>query len=1741
MNFFYWMLYKRRVRLLTLVILLLIGGAALAQDPVISLNVTTKDDDSGKKLSGAVLEVYKDGKLFVTKNSASTGKVPPVDLPIGSNYKIVIKKDGYVPKVATFDGHFDYPEDLPPFVPFPMQTALFREVEGVDFDWLKTTPMIKFELDQYGQTTWDQAYTKQMLKKIEDLKEEMAEKAEEEAKKKAEFEAFVKSGDLNVSKEEYEKAIQNYNSALDIFDDAEVKKKRDNAQKAWDEKKAGEELDKKFQDLMTQAKDKFSAKSYNEALDLYKKASELKPTESLPKDRITEIEKILSDQAALEEKFNDFVSLGDKAMSSEAFDDAITNYQSALDLKNDPAVKAKLEDAKKKKEDKEKADAAAKELEAKYDDLITQADKAFDAKSYEDAMEKYQEALTLKPGESHPSARISEIEDILKKLKEEEDAAKRLEEQYTALIKAGDEAFEKSNWDASITKYEEALKLKANEKHPKDQIILAKKNKEEAEANAAKEEAFKNLMDAALQLKNNEKYQEAIDKYKEALTVKPTATEPKERIAEIEKIMADAADAAAKEEQYQKFMSDGQAAQDKDELTGAIDLFKKALETKPGDNAAQQKIDEINRLIKEKEAAEAKEKEFNDLIVAAKKDFDADKLTEAKVKYQKALSIKEDAEVKAKIKEIDDLIAKNADAAEQKAKYEAAIKAADNAFASKDYETALSKYEEAYAIKEEKEAQDGIAKAKAKIAEIADAQAKDQQFKDLVAAGDELSANNDYSAAIQKYKEAIKVKPDPAISKKIVDLEAKIREESANNALLAEYNAKIKEADNAFNSSNWEEAKSLYNAAIDIKGDEQYPKDQLDEIDRKMKEESENEIEKQYQKILSVAQSKMDAEDYEKALELYKRAKDMKPSDPLPQEKIDEINAIKAAKEKELADKEAFEKKYRDLIQSADQLFDNKDYTKALVDYKEALTMKSTEGHPKSRITEIEELLAKLDADAQLEEKYKAAIATADKLYNAGEYLEAKTAYEEALDIKAEEQYPKDQIDSCNKKLQDESENEIEKQYQKILTVAQKKFDEENYEKALELYNRAKDMKPSDPLPQNKIDEINQLIKDMASEKEKRDRYNKLIQDGDTQFEKGAFEKALPLYMDALDLYKEQYPTDQLEKCRQNMKKDDSGINKQYDKLIKKADEYFNSATYAKAKDLYERAVKLKPSDQYPKDKLKEIDAILNPPKELIGQSGELKNYGPRINEKPVDIDAMLNEAKEQQRYFEYEKIFDKRDEALDANSNWSETQRDEEFIAKKESERLQTYFDNVGDTGEKGRVESRDNVVRWEEDLNLEANQLVKTQNNDIQYQNKRVEAMTEEILENKMDDDKPREEYIADIEKIRKEIIKKNENDVNDQINTIQTDKNGINEIVESHVTSDPNNDVDRLNTVVEVEDWQITLISENNENVRNQEDELMNVKNETELLVDDIVANQMDDDVNRVESLEVIEEINISYEEREGENANIQEDNNQNMTVTIEDVRTEIIENQMDDDKPRQEVELIVAEKQDEFESRESKNMTNQTTQVMNNDEAIENIEIKIDQNNSKREEKREGYEEVLVELDDEITKYDSDLTNENVDKGFDTKDHTETMADQKEKLDMQGNKDAIKNADKTNNAIENHLDHISDDKIENDKYLEESENYIDELKDLDVNKITPELENSLGKKFPEGVTEESFAINDSNGLLKAYVTRRVVVIDGVGKVYEKTSTRYGHVSYTRNGEAISEYQWNDETSSAQIGRN
>ena len=153
----------------------------------------------------------------------------------------------------------------------------------------------------------------------------------------------------------------------------------------------------------------------------------------------------------------------------------------------------------------------------------------------------------------------------------------------------------------------------------KDQIVLAQKKLEEENANAAKEEAYKKLMADGNSLKDAKKYTEAIAKYKEAQVAKPGEKEPSDKIAEVQKLIDDLANAEAKEAEYQKFMANGNEDQTADDLESALSQFKKALGVKPGDAAAQKKIDEITKLIADQKADQEKEQAFNDFVAKAEK------------------------------------------------------------------------------------------------------------------------------------------------------------------------------------------------------------------------------------------------------------------------------------------------------------------------------------------------------------------------------------------------------------------------------------------------------------------------------------------------------------------------------------------------------------------------------------------------------------------------------------------------------------------------------------------------------------------------------------------------------------------------------------------------------------------------------------------------------------------------------------------------------------------------------------------------------------------------------------------------------------------------------------------------------------------------------------------------------------------------------------------------------------------
>lgn len=104
------------------------------------------------------------------------------------------------------------------------------------------------------------------------------------------------------------------------------------------------------------------------------------------------------------------------------------------------------------------------------------------------------------------------------------------------------------------------------------------------------------------------------------------------------------------------------------------------------------------------------------------------------------------------------------------------------------------------------------------------------------------------------------------------------------------------------------------------------------------------------------------------------------------------------------------------------------------------------------------------------------------------------------------------------------------------------------------------------------------------------------------------------------------------------------------------------------------------------------------------------------------------------------------------------------------------------------------------------------------------------------------------------------------------------------------------------------------------------------------------------------------------------------------------------------------------------------------------------------------------------------------------------------------------------------------------------LETNQNYKVSSEISNINNLPKDqlkVPNSLGKEYPEGVSQESFSKSDNNGLVTTIITRRIVVVNGHADVYIRTQTLNG-ITYTKNGKPSLNHVWQKETQAAHLER-
>src|SRR5690606_13525669 len=106
---------------------------------------------------------------------------------------------------------------------------------------------------------------------------------------------------------------------------------------------------------------------------------------------------------------------------------------------------------------------------------------------------------------------------------------------------------------------------------------------------------------------------------------------------------------------------------------------------------------------------------------------------------------------------------------------------------------------------------------------------------------------------------------------------------------------------------------------------------------------------------------------------------------------------------------------------AGDMLRDQKKYKEALAKYEEALKKKN-EQYAKDQISDMEDIIEKLEKETANEEKYKAAISSADGFMKQKSYRAAKDQYLAAQKLKPSEAYPKQKLEELDKLLNAEQE-----------------------------------------------------------------------------------------------------------------------------------------------------------------------------------------------------------------------------------------------------------------------------------------------------------------------------------------------------------------------------------------------------------------------------------------------------------------------------------------------------------------------------------------------------------------------------------------------------------------------------------------------------------------------------------------------------------------------------------------------
>lgn len=525
--------------------------------------------------------------------------------------------------------------------------------------------------------------------------------------------AAFTSGNYGLAKNLFQQALQvNPDAMLPQQKISELEPLIARQQQAMQQQEANQ---KAYLEAIAMGENAFQSDDMETARQHYTRAQMLKPEESYPRQKIAEIDRILDERrtsnlqaqkAALRQKIEESLDEGDALLAQNNFEAAEAAYRNALQLDpNDTYARQQLNKVKNMQATAEAQ--KQRNIEKAHADAVTSGDQLMSAASYELAVQAYKQALLQKPDDLATRTKLEEAERQYQAEQQRVANQQEKRRQYDQLLASGNNLFANQQYQEAKQAFQSALALFPDQPYPRNKIqeidgIFASKEKQE------QYNKFISTGDGFFTAKN---YTAAKSAYQQAITINPSETYARQKIAEIDTIIQEnerqAAELAQRNAQYTQTIQEADNLFRLSKYIEARAAYQRALGLKPEEMYPQQQTAKIDGLIAEQDRAENERRineQYNTAISQADLLFNQNKPEEAKTAYQYALSFKpQEAYPKNQILRIDEQLSQLEKQRQEKAafeqKYNSFIASADRAFEQHDYTAAKAAYNEALAMK----------------------------------------------------------------------------------------------------------------------------------------------------------------------------------------------------------------------------------------------------------------------------------------------------------------------------------------------------------------------------------------------------------------------------------------------------------------------------------------------------------------------------------------------------------------------------------------------------------------------------------------------------------------------------------------------------------------------------------------------------------------------------------------------------------------------------------------------------------------------------------------------------------------------------------------------------------------------------------------------------------------------------------------------------------------------------------